>query len=76
MLTPSERNLAEQHLAQSERAVADGIKLIALQQRIVATLREGNRSTAVAEELLKTLIDSQTLHEGHRDRLRNELGLS
>ena len=75
MLTPAERNLAKQHLVQSEQAAAKGLKHIALQDRIVATLRQGNHCTELAEALLTTMLETQLLHEAHRDRLRRELGL-
>ena len=76
MLTPAERNLAKQHLVQSEQAAAKGLKHIALQDRIVVTLRKGNHcNTELAEALLTTMLETQLLHEAHRDRLRRELGL-
>jgi hypothetical protein len=37
-------------------------------------LKRGDHDTAAAEDLLNTLIETQRLHEQHRDRLRLELG--
>jgi hypothetical protein len=76
MISPHRRLLAEQHLAQAESAAALGREHIARQERIIAALSAGDHDLQAAEELLKTLKESQVLHEEHRDRLRRELGLA
>jgi hypothetical protein len=41
--------------------------------QIIADLKRGDHDTAAAEALLKTLMETQRLHEEHCDRLRQEL---
>ena len=69
------RRMAQEHLAQAERAVEIGLKHLARQKQIVAAFSGVGPGRASAEALLKTMLESQALHEEHRDRLRHELGL-
>jgi hypothetical protein len=70
------REMVEQHLAEAEKAVTEGRVHIASQVQIIADLKRGDNDTAAAEALLRTLMETQRLHEEHRDRLRQELGLA
>ena len=74
-LSPARRALAEQHLKQAEEVVALGRVHIASQVRVVDELRKDGNDTSSAEQLLQSMLTSQRLHEEHRDRLRQELGL-
>jgi hypothetical protein len=65
------RELALQHLAQAEQAVADGCRHIAGQR---AVIDEHGQETVEAERLLQTYLELQRMHEDHRDRLKQELG--
>ncbi len=75
-ISPERRLVAERHLAQAESAAALGLQHIARQQRIIAGLTAGGHDTGIAEELLKTFLETQALHEEDRHRLRRELGLA
>ena len=50
------------------------VACIARQRSVVETLRNGGQDTVFAERLLQKLLESQVLHERHRERLRHELG--
>jgi hypothetical protein len=75
-LSPARRALAVQNLPLAEHVVALGLEHIARQRGIIDTLKNGGHDTASAEDLLHTLLETQVLHEEHRDRLRAELGLA
>ena len=68
------RETVARHLAEAEKAVTEGRVHIAHQVQIIVDLKRGDHDTAAAEDLLNTLIETQRLHEQHRDRLRLELG--
>jgi hypothetical protein len=68
------RELALQHLAQAEQAVADGCRHIAGQRAVIQKLDEHGQETVEAERLLQTYLELQRMHEDHRDRLKQELG--
>jgi hypothetical protein len=70
-----DRHLMLQHLARAEAHVREGERHIAEQQsRIDALERDGHSAAAAqARELMRTLLDSQTLHVANRDRMRREL---
>ena len=68
--------LKQEELAQAEAAVSQGREHVQQQAAIVAGLKQGGHNSAVAELLLETFIQSQTLHEEHLNALRCELGLS
>ena len=70
------RQMAHKHLAEAERIAELGLKHIARQKQIIVSFSEGGPERALAEELLKTMLEGQVLHEEHRDRLRHELGLA
>jgi hypothetical protein len=68
--------MARRHLAEAERFAELGLKHIARQKQIIAGLSESGPARASTEGLLTTMMESQALHEEHRDRLRRELGLA
>jgi hypothetical protein len=65
----------EQHLAEAERHVSEGLDRICHQKEIIAELERGDHHEAALEahSVLKTLIESQALTVEERDRLRTEL---
>ncbi|MGB6769051.1 MAG: hypothetical protein WBE50_13360 [Methyloceanibacter sp.] len=60
-------------LAQTERDIAAGKKLIENQQLFVAELERSGRDTWTASAFLRMLLESQTFHQSDRDRLQAEL---
>ena len=61
-------------LAATEESIVAGTRLIEEQHLRVASLRRGGLDTLEAESVLATLMETQRLHERHRDRLQRELG--
>ena len=68
----SDRTTLEGNLAEAERRIADGLKHICHQKEVIAQLELDQHREALepARSLLKTLIESQTLHVEERDRIR------
>jgi hypothetical protein len=69
-----ERELLEQHLAETERRLAEIEERILQQSRAIAELKRAWHATAVARSVLETLLQKRAQHEDNRDRLRKELG--
>jgi uncharacterized protein involved in exopolysaccharide biosynthesis len=69
-----ERELLEQHLAETERRLVEIEERILKQSKNIAELKRARHPTAVARSVLETLLQKRTGHEGTRDRLRKELG--
>jgi hypothetical protein len=63
-------------LAMVERHVARGLEMIAEQRNRILLLEKHGRDLYLANDVLKRLLETQALHEQHRDRLRQELGLN
>ena len=63
-MTPStsEIELARRH-------VAEGLEHIRRQEALIRELETGGHSTDTARELLRTLLESQRLHEDNLERL-------
>jgi hypothetical protein len=70
------RQITQQHVADPKRIAELGLKHIARQKQIIGSFRADGPARASAEGLLTTMLESQVLHEEHRDRLRRELGLA
>lgn len=70
------REIIERRLAESEQDVAQGRVHIANQVRIIEDLKACHHDTTAAEAVLNTLMETQRLHEEHRDLLRHELGVA
>jgi hypothetical protein len=51
------------HLARAQQHVAQGEILIAEQKQRIADLRRDGHDTSVSESLLKTMLETQRLHE-------------
>jgi hypothetical protein len=60
-------------LAVAERHVAEGLAVIDLQRRIIAGLERYGRDASGARLRLATVLETQTLHEQDRERLRARL---
>ena len=70
------RATLEQHFAEAERHVAEGLERITHQKEIIAELERGEHHEAALEQarlVLNTLMEAQTLHVENRDQLRAEL---
>jgi hypothetical protein len=70
-----QRSMMERHLAEAETAAAQGRRHVTRQEQLIVELKRDGHPTTQAEDLLRTLYETQQLHEAHRDRLRQELGL-
>jgi hypothetical protein len=57
-------------LADANFYVAQGNEHIARQQRLIAKLKHNGHDTTAACEVLDAFLDSQILHERHRNNLR------
>jgi|ERR1041384_6821767 hypothetical protein len=68
--------LKHEELAHAEAAVLQGLGHIEHQATIIEGLRRDGHDASMAETLLDTFIQTQTLHEEHVDALRYELGLT
>lgn len=68
--------MLRRHLALVEGHVAQGRGLIVRQYDCMERLTAGKWDLTQANEVLRTLLHAQSLHEDHRDRLRRELGLA
>lgn len=66
--------LTKQRLAEADEVVSSGRRHIKRQREIVAELGQDGHDATLARELLATFELLQREHEGHRDRLRAELG--
>ena len=56
-------------LIQVERHIADGRELIAQHRKILVSLALSGADTGVAVSILRTLLESQRLHEKHHRQL-------
>ena len=68
-----DRTLVLEHLAQTERHVAQGVERLAKQEAIVTDLERDGHDTKWAEVLLATMRETHSLHLQDRERLLNEL---
>lgn len=63
----------QQHLAQIERHIAQGVVHLARQRALIAELDRAGHDTGQARAILDTLMETQVLHEQDREHL---LGLA
>src|SRR5215471_18386455 len=63
----------QQHLAQAERHIAQGVVHLARQRALIAELDRAGHDTEEARAILDTLMETQVLHEQDREHL---LGLA
>ena len=61
------------HLAEAERHVAAGHRLIARQEAIVIAFEQHGADATLARAVLATFVQSQDLHQDHLLRIRVEL---
>jgi hypothetical protein len=69
-----ERELLEQHLAETERRLVEIEERIVQQSRAIAELKRTWLPATVARSVLETLLQKRTQLEATRNRLRKELG--
>ena len=70
------RAMLIEHLQQAEAQAAGGARHIERQRRLIAELERDGHDVTAAKDLLAIYLQTQELHEQHRDWLRCELGLS
>jgi hypothetical protein len=70
-----DNKILNEHLNESERAVALGHDHISRQRMIVENLKGQGLEAAASKQLLETFLEIQKAHEERRDRLKQELGL-
>ena len=63
----------QRHLAQAERHAAEGRRLVARQEALIADWHQRGHDTTDARKVLDTLSDTQAIHEDDARRLRDEL---
>ena len=68
-----DRNILLQHLAQTERHIAEGEEHLAQQTLLIEKLERHGHDSEDARALLKTMIETQALHKQDRDRVLKEL---
>lgn len=69
----TDRALAQRHLVQAERHIAQGAVAITKQESLIAQLdRDGHDATG-ARNVLATMRETQALHVEGRDRILREL---
>jgi hypothetical protein len=68
-----DRELTIRLLAEAEAAIAECEQHITQQRAVIEKLSKDGLDTAEAEYLLVTFLESQGLHEGHRDQLLGKL---
>jgi hypothetical protein len=69
-----ERELLEQHLAETERLLVEIEERIIQQSRAIAELKRTWQPATVARSVMETLLQKRTQLEAARDRLHKELG--
>ena len=68
-----DQGVLQQHLAQAERHIAQGVVHLARQRVLIAELHRAGHATDEARAILDSLMETQVLHEQDRERL---LGLA
>ena len=68
-----ERALLEQRLAEAERHVLEGERLVQRQRATIEERRHAGLEVELATDLLAMMEDTLGLHIADRDRLRREL---
>ncbi|MBU6464097.1 MAG: hypothetical protein KGK01_09830 [Bradyrhizobium sp.] len=71
-----DRAILEQHLAQAQRHVIEGLEHLGLQEQIIADLERGGHDAAEALKVLATLRKTQATHEDSVKRILSELKAS
>ena len=68
-----DQGVLQQHLAQAERHIAQGVVHLARQRALIAELHRAGHDTDEARAILDSLMETQVLHQQDRERL---LGLT
>lgn len=68
-----DRAMLEDHLAIAERHIAEGAKLLAKQEELIAELKRRNHDSESANSVLTTMRETQSLHIDDRDRILRAL---
>ena len=63
----------EGYLKMCDRHIVQGRMAIAKQRTRIGDLREARHDARLAESLLRSMLDSQRLHEDHRECLLKEI---
>ena len=69
------KDMLRRYLLTVERHVERGKVMIAEQQARIVRLADMGCDVASANDVLRRLLETQELHEQHRERLKRELGL-
>jgi hypothetical protein len=69
----TDRALAQRHLVQAERHIAQGAEAITRQESLIAQLDRDGHKTREARKVLATMRETQALHVESRDRILREL---
>jgi hypothetical protein len=69
------RAMLEDHLAATERQLAEAERHVAYQRELVAQMERDGYDTAQATRLLEQFEEVLAMHIADRDRVRKELGL-
>jgi hypothetical protein len=69
----SKHRLLEQSLAEAERHVTEGERLLEQQRNNIEERRRDGHDVRLSIELLSEMEETQRMHIAGRDRLRNEL---
>jgi hypothetical protein len=59
----------QQHLVEIERHIARGVVHLARQRELIAELDRAGHDTEEARAILDSLMETQALHQQHRERL-------
>ena len=68
-----DRQLVLERMAQAERHVAEGHKIIQRQRHIIADLERDGHDATQAHALMNALLETQAAHEEGLVRIRQEL---
>lgn len=68
-----DRAMLRKHLAIAERHIAQGVKLLAKQEALIAELRRLNHDATSAWCVLATMRETQSHHIDDRDRILRQL---
>jgi len=64
-----DQGVLQQHLAQAERHIAQGVVHLARQRVLIAELHRAGHDTDEARAILDSLMETQVLHQQDRERL-------
>jgi len=68
--------IMQRHLARAERHVTEGEAHLARQRALIRKLERDGHGSRAARRFLRSLEETQALHEADRDRVRAELRIA